>query len=222
MKKLLLSATLILASLGALPTAQASGPEPAEFSATMVQTLPQNKTITTRINVGKDVVRSEMSHDGQVRITIVDNARHVAWMLNPAKKEYVQMQGGAAGGQAGPHRPPLPDEPGSPCTQPDAKLTCKKLGTETIEGRPADKWEFISKHDDNTYRSLVWIDRELRVPLRQEFAGGVMSELKDIRVGPQPASLFRVPADYKKIEMPSHPHEGTSDAHAPGDMGSSP
>jgi outer membrane lipoprotein-sorting protein len=67
---------------------------------------------------------------------------------------------------------------------------------------------------EETYQTTMWIDQKLRIPVRMEGPGGVTSELRDIREGPQPPELFTVPADYKRIEMPQRgPH---------GPMGSAP
>jgi hypothetical protein len=190
-------------ALGLAPAAHAEKGN-VEFSATMVQSMPNQQDTSTRIYVGDNVMRSESEFQGQPRISIVDTASRVAWMLNPAKKEYVEMraQAGAAPGAATANRPPLPDEPGSPCQQDNKGFQCERLGMETVNGRNAEKWRFTATQGDQTMTSLVWVDKELRMPIRQELPGGAVSELKNIQVGPQPVRLFQVPPEYTRIEMP--------------------
>lgn len=180
-----------------------------QFSATMVQSMPNQQDTTTRIFVGDNTMRSESEFQGQPRISIVDTAQGVAWMLNPAKKEYVEMRGTAPSpGAAASNRPPLPDEPGSPCQQDGGDFACARQGMETVNGRPAEKWEFTATQNGQTMTSTVWVDKELRMPIRQELPGGAVSELRDIRVGPQPAHLFQVPGGYTRIELPQQGQGG--------------
>lgn len=171
-----------------------------EFSATMIQHLPEGKTNESRVYVGQSGTRTEMLQDGKARITVMNFKSGYAWLLNPTKKEYVVLHKGKP--QEGPARPPLPDEPGSPCLKDNANLQCKHLGTVELNGRSADKWQFVSTQDSKTYTTTMWLDRRLGMPVRQEFPGNVSSELRGIQEGPQPDSLFTVPAGYKQIEMP--------------------
>ena len=210
----LLTALLLPLALGLHPGA-ALAQDDVEFSATMVQKAPQqDRTMETRIYVGDNVMRSEMQQDGKERVTIVDTQRRAAYLLNPAKQEYLEMQAGPQGQQGGPaagaamDRPPLPDEPGSPCRQDNPNFQCERLGTETVNGREAVKWRFTATQGERTMTSTVWIDQELRMPIRQELPGGVVSELKNIQVGEQPDSLFQVPEGYTRIEMPARQGQG--------------
>jgi hypothetical protein len=57
-----------------------------------------------------------------------------------------------------------------------------------------DKW--IKTEDGE--RSTLWIDRQLRFPVRT-VEDDETGELRNIKIGPQPASLFQVPAGYKKV-----------------------
>lgn len=206
MRKLLIPALLSLVSLVGIPQAMASD---VQFSATTVQATPERKTMTGKLYVGDGVMRTEMTRDGQTRITIVDHRRRVAWMLNPAKKEYVEMKGPARRPQAEtPSRTPLPDEPGHPCQEGKEGLACDKLGTEQVYGRTTDKWAFTTTEQGQTSRTVVWIDRTLRIPVREEIPGGYVRELRDMREGPPPADLFAVPQGYSKIDIPTQSRGG--------------
>ncbi len=202
--------SLALAAL-ALPLSAAwAAPSDVEFSATAVQTLPQKGAVTGKLYVSKSKMRQEAVQDGQTRITISDPEQGVAWILNPERKEYVEMKGPTptGGAAAGGGRPPMPDEAGHPCQQQSSGLKCTKLGSETVNGRTADKWEVVATQGQETFRSTMWVDPRLRLPVKAEFPGGVQSELRDVKEGPQPAELFTVPADYKKVELPQRPAQG--------------
>ncbi len=177
--------------------------ETTQFSATAVQTDPEGKTRMSKLYVGDGVVRTESSYEGQTRISITDSKQRVAWMMNPAKQEYVEMRGPAPTQQRQESRPRMPDDPGSPCQAGTEGFSCNKLGVESIDGRPADKWEFITTQQGQTMRAVFWFDHRLRTPIRKEFPGGYLSELRDIQEGTQPAHLFTVPQGYKRIELPT-------------------
>ena len=51
-------------------------------------------------------------------------------------------------------------------------------------------------------RTFQWYDPELKLAVRQEFPGGGVSELKNIRVGKQPDDMFVVPAGYSLMPQP--------------------
>lgn len=178
-----------------------------EFSANMVRTMTNKKPMESKIYVGKEQVREEMGSGEKQRIRIVSAGKDKMWLLNPARKEYIEATGpaqmkGVPQGRT-PSRPPLPGEPGSPCSQQGRGLVCKNLGAEKVNGRTTEKWEFVMSRKKQSWRTLVWVDRTLGVPVREEVPGKFLQELRDIRVGPQPASLFQVPEDYRKIEMPA-------------------
>lgn len=77
------------------------------------------------------------------------------------------------------------------------------VGNETLNGRAVEKWEMaVTAPGGESVRSFQWYDPELALAIREEFPGGVVSEMKNIRVGEQPDSLFTVPAGYQRITMP--------------------
>lgn len=77
------------------------------------------------------------------------------------------------------------------------------VGMETLEGRPAEKWEVtVSQPGGPPSSTFQWYDPELKVAVRQEFPGGFVSELRAIRVGKQGDHLFSIPAGYERITAP--------------------
>lgn len=239
----------VLLALAALPALAEVGD--AELSAEMVQRGPKGQVSSGTLYVGDQRVRTEMQHQGRKIIRISDQKRGVEWVLFPDQQQYMErkLEGAAA---------PLPGgKPGAdnPCAGMPG-VECRKVGEESIAGRPAAKWEMIATHQGQTMKSTQWIDKERGVPLRQElpngqitelhrvgtetldgrevekwevvttapgrpetrtyqwydpqlgmavrqeFPGGFVSELNNIRVGKQPDHLFTIPAGYERISAP--------------------
>jgi hypothetical protein len=223
-----------------------------EFSADTYQRGPGGQVSTGRMFVGDGKVRIEMTAQGQNLVRITDEARRVEWVLFPEQKNYLERKAGPDQGG------PIPDAAAvaaDPCGSMPG-LTCKKLGEEAINGRPAAKWEITGNQEGKpvtttqwidkergiplrqafpdggsmalslqgketvdgravekwevaveasgrqTTRTFQWYDTELKLAIRQEFPGGAVSELKNIRVGKQPDDLFVVPAGYTRTAQP--------------------
>lgn len=74
-------------------------------------------------------------------------------------------------------------------------------GLETLNGRSAERWEMIiTRPDGKQQNSTQWFDPQLQIVVREELPGGKYRELRDIRVGAQPAQLFDIPADYRRLD----------------------
>jgi hypothetical protein len=91
----------------------------------------------------------------------------------------------------------------------------KLVGKEKLGDREVEKWEMVATQpDQQPMRTFQWYDPQLELVVRQEFPGGFVSELKDLRVGKQPDSLFAIPAGYERMSlpqgMPAQPQGGDS------------
>ncbi len=110
-------------------------------------------------------------------------------------------------------------ERGIPLRQemPDGQVSELKLvGEEDLDGRKVEKWEMVATAPNQPeIRSFQWFDPELELAVRQEFPGGMVSELTNIRVGKQPDELFNIPAGYERMESPQGA-PGQTPAQAPG------
>jgi hypothetical protein len=93
---------------------------------------------------------------------------------------------------------------------PEGHITEMKLvGQEKISGRQVEKWEMTMTPASDTIKPVhltKWYDPALGVDIRQELPDGGISELRGIRVAPQPKKLFRVPEDYRPVQ-PKPPAE---------------
>ena len=144
-----------------------------QFSAEAVQTTPDKQTRNAQINVGDNRVRLEYRQDEQTMVEIYDMANQRALLLVPQQSGYLERKLPPGGIM----NPMLPPTDASPCDQvPGAQ--CSKLGSETIYGRPARKWEMVVERDGQAVRSLHWIDEQRHMPLRQFWEDGTVSEMR--------------------------------------------
>jgi hypothetical protein len=82
-------------------------------------------------------------------------------------------------------------------------MELKFVGMENLDGRQVEKWEMVATMPDQPEtRTFQWFDPELDLAVRQEFPGGMVSELTNIRVGKQPDELFNIPAGYERMSTP--------------------
>ncbi len=63
----------------------------------------------------------------------------------------------------------------------------------------ADRWEMVYEVGGKKLVARRWVDRELGIWVRYTTYEGVTFDLVEIRVGPQPASLFQLPKDYRPV-----------------------
>ena len=84
---------------------------------------------------------------------------------------------------------------------PDGTVTeLRLMGEENLHGRATERWQMnTTRPDGESMQSTQWYDPELQIAIREELPGGYFRELRDIRVAPQPANLFTVPANYKRV-----------------------
>ena len=225
-----------------------------QFSAEMVRHGPDGKAATGHMYVGDGRTRLEMSQQGREVVRISDRGRGMEWLLFPADKGYMERKLPAAPeGAASPSAPPSAES--DPCAGMPG-VTCRRLGVEDVNGRPAVKWEMSLTHQGQTLTGVQWLDQQRAIPLkhqmpngqtmelkllgtetfegrqvekwemtsavpnqpptvtfqwydpelkmavRDELPGGYVSELKDIRVGPQSDNLFAVPEGYTALKAP--------------------
>lgn len=241
----------VLSLLATTAAAELAG---VEFSAKVLSLAPDGQTSTGRMFVGDGRMRMEMAQDGREIVRISDQNRRAEWILFPDQQTYLEH--GAPSEPAAPAGGSASAADGAdPCAGTPG-MTCRRIGEETIAGRPAVKWEMAATHEGQTLTGTQWIDVErgmplkqelpngptmelrllgseeiggravekwemrvmapdqpvsttlqwydpqLRLAIREEFPGGFVRELTEIRVGPQPDHLFTVPAGYTRAEPP--------------------
>lgn len=190
----LMSLVLVLACW-ALPL-QAQLSSPPQFSTDMTTKSPGGESTHGKMYFGGTRVRIDTNAGGREVQIINDLAKKTSYMIMPQQKMYMEM---SATGPMGAHsRTPdvKPVDPNNPCANQEG-VTCKKVGSETVNGRSCDKWEFRGEHRKQT----VWIDQKLHFPVKSVTSDGTIVEMTNIKEGAQPASLFQVPAGYQKMDM---------------------
>jgi hypothetical protein len=80
---------------------------------------------------------------------------------------------------------------------------CKQIGSDTVNGRATTMWEMqIGMGIIQLGKWTVWIDPQLKTAIKWRSGNETTGELLNIQMGPQPASLFVLPADYRRQDLP--------------------
>lgn len=180
-----------------------AGPSAAsaqQFSADLVTDGGQAGPQTQKVFISGNKVRVETG-DANGSILIADSGAGVAYMMMPRQRLYIETTNAAAIDMA---RLFHPSDPNDPCAEwlkmvadrgPGA--TCGRVGDEDIDGRHAVKFEGVSPEHE---RGFAWVDPALHFIIKVESAGGDTMALRNIEEAQQPADLFAVPADYRRVD----------------------
>jgi|SRR5688572_21564795 len=189
------------------PTPQQSGSAataPAatrEFSADVKTAMAQGPSSSGKIYVGPGKLRMEMTAAGQQSVTIFDSQARTGWVLMPQQKMYMEMKQQDALSQ-------IANESAgdNPCAN-IPNSTCRRGGEENVNGRDTVKWEIAMNEGGQQSTITQWFDPSLGFVVRQQTSEGMTMDVTNIQPGPQPASLFELPPDYKKLSVPGMPRQ---------------
>jgi hypothetical protein len=144
---------------------------------------------------GKVYIKGEkhrMQVTGQSEYTIIRPDKKVTWMVIPGEKAYMEMP-------YNPAQKPLAGE------KVDGEVSRKLIGSETIDGHPAKKYEIIAKTRNRTETIHQWIATDLDFPIKTSAVDNSWTvEYKNVGKSVQD-SLFEVPAAYEKMSIPMPP-----------------
>jgi hypothetical protein len=210
------SVTLVLATLAAPPMAA------QQYSADIVQ-VPQKSQNTTKLYVGDNKVRLESLENGQPEGGIIWNGgQNTTTIVLDRQQAYIGGNNSALvnqtlsrSGTPAAWRLFHPMNASDPCTDWNALMqqyaqydstqpghaTCQSLGSDVVNGRPAQKWAVTSTKNGKTDRGTVWIDSKLHVVTKTQGEDGQVMELRNLQEGPQPESEFQVPPNYHPIDV---------------------
>jgi hypothetical protein len=193
------TAIFIVLALIAVPVLTAQMPQPQPFSADLTVTNPKmSENMTGKMFSSFPKSRIDMNTHGQSVSMIMNSGTQTMYMLMHQQHMYMEMNLN----QTNPMARNMPKidtsfDPKNPCGK-NADITCKKSGTETVNGRVCDKYVSTDKSGNvNT----AWIDQKLFAPIKAVSHDGSTMELTNIKEGAQPASTFDVPAGYQKMDM---------------------
>jgi len=92
-----------------------------------------------------------------------------------------------------------PDGPSGICAS-DPKVTCKKIGIETVAGRKAERWHVEGPNSSGgTDSGDVWYDPVLHFTVKLEDQSGSGYVAKEITTGTLADSLFTIPDGYNQM-----------------------
>jgi Domain of unknown function (DUF4412) len=166
---------------------------PDNFTAKMVtmgMSMPMAK-------MGNKTRLENVAGMGMVTISFRDAKKSVTF--NPKQKVYFEQ---------------VLDEKMPSIQDSDVVIDKKKIGSETIDGHPCIKYDAVFYHKDRPqekYKAMLWeaqdlgglaIRNEMMIPEGKAVGkpgGKMVSEIKEIKVGGASASMFEVPAGYKKV-----------------------
>jgi len=174
-----------------------------EFSADTVTHDSSGKIYRGKVFRSATMIRAESAgaDPNRATIVIVDISKQTSNTLVPNQKMNMVAHGLGALNKVGIALPVNEN----PCTSirggpPPASTGCKKLGEETVNGRHTTKWEATEVINGHAGTQTVWVDGNLHSIVKIQF-GPLTEELVNIQEGPQPGSLFVVPADYRQMDV---------------------
>ena len=177
-----------------------------DFSGDIVSTS-QGKENRAKVYATKDKMRFEPERQGAMGGAVILNlSTHMNDVLMPERKMYMEMPQGQGPGQPQWSRSLFrPNNLDDACSEwvklPQNKGgSCKNLGSETVNGRSTVKFEGTNAKGETGY---AWIDKKIAFPIKWQGKNNDNWELQNIKEGSQPASLFEVPSDYQKFQMPA-------------------
>jgi len=169
--------------------------QPVQFKANVrMKDGSDGSTSTGVMYFGGSKTRTELTKDGESMVILAEPASRSQTILMPGDKMYMQMPIGE-----GPVSIPVsgPSDPTNPCSS-GGNTDCVKGATETINGYSAVRWDYTTAQG---VRTRAWVSTKLRFPIKTEDDDGSAMEFSNIAEGPQPASLFAIPAGYTKMDV---------------------
>jgi hypothetical protein len=171
-----------------------------QFSADLVTTGRQGGPAKIYVSDGKVRMENQSAGPGTM---LADAHANTAYVLMPQQKMYIDMKSAGRMTQVF-----MPVDPNNPCPQWQAMAkegrkdttdwTCKRIGSETVNGRSTVKYQAASPQGETHY---AWLDTRLKFLVKTQDPDGKGMELQNIKEGAQPASLFEIPAGYQKMDM---------------------
>jgi len=191
---------LFAATLAVVPAAHAFNPvtSTAEYSADWTMESEMG-AVKGKVYHAASKERREMGQGGENMIMIMRQDKKVVWNLMPTQHMYMEMsmEGGAGDKKQGPE-----------VNDYDFEQTV--VGEETVNGVKTTKYKIImkpKKPNGTKMGGFMWSTKDgILVKLDAIAVDGgkkarMKTELTNLKVGKQDASLFEVPAGYNKFDM---------------------
>jgi hypothetical protein len=181
---------------------------PTQYSADMVVTRKVGTPMTMRLSVDGNKRRTEQDANGGT-VVIVRGDLSKRYVLTVTSKTYVET----------PLDPRMVESPSDWAKR--LGIVHEKVGTEDVNGEPCDKYRYtmdlgkaqnpanskVMPRVPRPVSGFIWVSQSTHILVKSENQGST-AEWKNVKVGPPDASLFEIPADYKKQERPMlAPHQ---------------
>ena len=175
-----------------------------DFSADSVVRDPSGGILRGKVYRASNMYRVEAvspaANATDPAIVIVDVASEVSYLIDDQQKIIMVSHGRAALNRISIAVPADGDLCARLAKSASQNASCRSLGEDTLNGRPAVKWEMTESFNGQTATQYVWVDPKLGAAIRVD-AGRATRELQNIQEAPQPARLFAIPADYRRIDL---------------------
>jgi hypothetical protein len=139
-------------------------------------------------NWGSDTMkyRAEMTQDEQEVVWIIDYAAQIMYWYYPDENMAYKMSFGQA-----------PENP----VEGSEEIIPTYLGTETIDGKLCDKWQYTTSGATET--EWIWKAESFPIKMVSETSSGTTTtEYKNIEFGTLSNDLFQLPPGVEPIEFP--------------------
>jgi hypothetical protein len=184
---------------------------PQEFSADMISRSANGKVTTSKLYQTPDKERFDSAVEVKPGTSIethmiIDRREKLIYLIEPQQKvilvnHALQVAGSPSGNGS---------SSANPCedlmqwvnpTVVGQQFACKQVGYESVNGRSTEKWQMNSKWWGSG-PAYLWVDAQIKATIKWTLPSGSSGELQNIKVGTQSASLFELPADYRKQDLP--------------------
>ncbi len=144
-----------------------------EFVADTIESQEGQGERKGRLYVGKERIRTDTELNGDTVTQIIDLGRQEAIVISNAQKSYMRRTAGE--GEVISQGSFKADA--NPCAG-MKHLVCKQAGSDTVNGRKAQKWEVSAAAGQQGGAMMVWLDAEHGFPIRQQMPDGSVLEMR--------------------------------------------
>lgn len=169
-------------TLGLIAVFSSTGFCAEEFSAEVVNTASDQR-FEGKVYIGADRMRMETPE--AITITRMDQKK--IWVLMPQQRMYLEQSFNTASLLATSEKIP-------------GEIERTLMGEEQVGGKLAKKYRVVYRQEGKQESVLQWYVPEFSMPIKIAAGDGSwVMEYRNIKLGRQPASLFELPAGYKKF-----------------------
>lgn len=142
-----------------------------QFSANAVMSTPGRADVSTQLYYSSGRIRKEFFYYGEPVIQILDAQKHISLMCFTDQQlcyENNTLEQINIGIESAVEKP---------CEE-SSLLTCENMGEQLINKRNTIQWKITALEDDKELTSYLWLDAELKIPVKQTLFNGTSIELE--------------------------------------------